>query len=319
MDLARQFASPYVYGGNNPIIGYEPDGRIWWLAGLFSATLNAMTAIANGGDGWDIIHAATIGFITGSISYGITYAGAMSAGTITASKASELATNHVIAESWTNFLFGNQYIQEALDTGNKVGNAIVNVFASTILQGVIEAGLNNNSDIVFKKELEEPDPDKLNEWAEKNGLKEEFEAMRNKKIFNQSEPNFNDHYWGDNRIVLGMYDKKGNFLNAAVQTSTMDYPISTHFGTIKIPVYHGSAIRKGVTRYKGFIANHTYLINGTCHQDVARILGGVSHVQAMGATFQTLVSMGIYGSVGGPGRIFYWAGNQYLRNNLYSY
>jgi RHS repeat-associated protein len=30
VDPARQYASPYVYGGNNPIIGYDEDGR-WFL------------------------------------------------------------------------------------------------------------------------------------------------------------------------------------------------------------------------------------------------------------------------------------------------
>jgi RHS repeat-associated protein len=32
VDPARQYASPYVYGGNNPIIGYDEDGRFFWAA-----------------------------------------------------------------------------------------------------------------------------------------------------------------------------------------------------------------------------------------------------------------------------------------------
>ncbi|MHB2148418.1 RHS repeat domain-containing protein [Calditrichota bacterium LG25] len=35
VDPARQFASPYVYGGNNPVIGFEEDGRWFGIDDLF--------------------------------------------------------------------------------------------------------------------------------------------------------------------------------------------------------------------------------------------------------------------------------------------
>jgi RHS repeat-associated protein len=51
VDPARQYASPYVYGGNNPIIGYDEDGR--WF-------------------GIDDLIVSGVSFVVGYVSHGMT-------------------------------------------------------------------------------------------------------------------------------------------------------------------------------------------------------------------------------------------------------
>jgi RHS repeat-associated protein len=41
IDKAGQFASGYLYGGNNPIMGVDPDGNLWWVPIMISALAGA--------------------------------------------------------------------------------------------------------------------------------------------------------------------------------------------------------------------------------------------------------------------------------------
>jgi len=70
VDPARQFASPYVYGGNNPVIGLEEDGR--WF-------------------GIDDLFISGVSFVIGYVSYGLNTGqwgkDALAAGGITAGSA----------------------------------------------------------------------------------------------------------------------------------------------------------------------------------------------------------------------------------------
>ena len=84
VDPARQFASPYVAMGNNPIIGYDEDGQVAWFIPVI------IGAIADGYSGYKIAEAksvnglgmvgyilsgATIGGLSGYLGYSIAAAG----------------------------------------------------------------------------------------------------------------------------------------------------------------------------------------------------------------------------------------------------
>jgi RHS repeat-associated protein len=55
VDKASQFASGFVYGGNNPILGRDPDGNFFmftapFLFGFTMSSMAAIPAVANDGD-----------------------------------------------------------------------------------------------------------------------------------------------------------------------------------------------------------------------------------------------------------------------------
>jgi RHS repeat-associated protein len=88
VDAAGQFASGYVYGGNNPIMGVDRDGNLFFLVPILisaaysagaSAAAYTAVALANGVDGkqfWKgLLSASLTGALTGGISGGLGFVG----------------------------------------------------------------------------------------------------------------------------------------------------------------------------------------------------------------------------------------------------
>lgn len=101
VDPARQYSSPYVYGGNSPLIGVDEDGRWFVLDDLFIAGTNFM-----------------VGYISHGLSTGEWGGDALKAGGISAASA-WLAYNTFRATA-------------ALDYGKYLGNSAIRTAASQI-------------------------------------------------------------------------------------------------------------------------------------------------------------------------------------------
>lgn len=72
IDKAGQFASGYVYGANNPIMGVDPDGNLFFLttaflgSAFFSSWMYACQADAAGDfNGWKLLGHAVVGGLSG--------------------------------------------------------------------------------------------------------------------------------------------------------------------------------------------------------------------------------------------------------------
>jgi RHS repeat-associated protein len=69
-DPARQFASPYVFNGNNPIITVDPDGK--WVICTIGAIVGAYQGYqygrAKGKRGWDLAGYIVGGAVIGAAS-----------------------------------------------------------------------------------------------------------------------------------------------------------------------------------------------------------------------------------------------------------
>ncbi len=69
VDPARQYDSPYLYGGNNPIVGIEKDGRWFWIAAYYAWKAYEIYTIAS--TVYNLVNAYQQGGVAGLIQSGM--------------------------------------------------------------------------------------------------------------------------------------------------------------------------------------------------------------------------------------------------------
>ncbi|MEW6608831.1 MAG: nidogen-like domain-containing protein, partial [bacterium] len=265
-------SNPYLYCDNNPLTYVDPNGEFGIFAAFIVGAIfgGVSTAIA-GGDWDDILKGAFIGGISSMLTYGIAFAGA-EAGAGSALSAEAIASNRVIASGITQVIMSTDPMQELVGD-----NFLLSAVTSAFIQSGIESGLNWDKNVSLLATSEEEvknaiDPTKGGKFiqAKVSGRYALDEGMHGfKKVVRGND-------------VLG-YVSHDKVLGKI--------PLTTHTGVIT---------RQSIT--SSFASRFRYIINGVCHQDVGRALG-IAPTQLFTKQIDVWLTMGVYGTTGGPGAL----------------
>ena len=147
VDPARQFASPYVYGGNNPVIGIEEDGRWFGIDDLFISGVSFIAGyvsygLSTGNWGKDALISGGIAACSAWLAYNLGPAG-LDYGRYLANTALRVASSQIPPIQFGNmsfspgFMIGSDGLRVGIDMG--IGMRIGDMNVS------VGAGLYNNS------------------------------------------------------------------------------------------------------------------------------------------------------------------------------
>lgn len=153
VDPARQFTSPYVYGGNNPVIGIEEDGRWFGIDDLFIAGVSFITGyvshgLSTGNWGKDAFISGGIAAVSAELAY---ISGGAAAGLLFSEGSSAFAVTAATvggAVGGATGSIGNQlYFNNGKVDWNMVGRSTISGLAGGLAGGI--AGQYLTSDPVL--------------------------------------------------------------------------------------------------------------------------------------------------------------------------
>jgi hypothetical protein len=116
VDAAGQFASGYVYGANNPVMGVDRDGNFFFIPGLlaaagwgalFSAGTAAITSTITG-DWSNFGKSVLAGAISGGVGYGLSFAGSAVGAVTAGNKAAFGVLNNIGSTAATAGIMGQK-------------------------------------------------------------------------------------------------------------------------------------------------------------------------------------------------------------------
>ncbi|WP_372636956.1 RHS repeat-associated core domain-containing protein, partial [Fodinibius sp.] len=140
IDPKHQYASPYVFVGNNPMNMVDPDGEAAWWAVLIGAVVGTIVTVATGGAGavvfgTELAVSASVGAVAGT-------AGALAGDATTAGIAGEKFTGkRALVDALSGFAGG----LVGAGVGGSVGKGAINL--------AYNAGRNTAEDIAFVTRL----------------------------------------------------------------------------------------------------------------------------------------------------------------------
>ncbi|MEW6621269.1 MAG: RHS repeat-associated core domain-containing protein, partial [bacterium] len=264
-------SNPYVYCYNNPLVYVDPNGEFaWWAAFLIGGFVSAGITYFETGE--FSLESFVIGGMMSLMTYGIAFSGAMDAG-VGAGVAETFASNRVIASGITQIIMSTDFVRNELG----IDNFWESVFASAFIQAGIETRLNWDKNVSLLA---------TNEDEVKNAI----DPTKGGK-FTQAKVSgryaLDEGMHGFKKVVRGN-DVLGYISHDKVLGKV---PLTTHTGVIT---------RQSIT--SSFASRFRYILEGVCHQDVGRALGIVP-TQLFTKQIDVWLTMGVYGSMGGPGAL----------------